>query len=325
MQRGQQRLRGPASLVSAIATAVLALAIVGLQPALARPAYVHGGIDDCETCHVNAHTWWTPTNEHCLGCHGGFQVRATDLLCWTCHAPGQDMSAAREDAACTQACHLPDGSESVHQEHAGVSLACGTCHAVSSVGDPAGSPHHTVPAPGIAGLSPRSGLPGTTVTITGSHLGGANAVSFSGIWAVFAAVDDDLVTAVVPVAASSGPVTVVTRGGSAVCAEPFIVTARASLTATVRPARLRLRRRVKVSGTLTPVMETRSSVKVAVQRRRGGGWRTVATAVRTASTAGGFSWTYRPSRRGVYRVAASVAAAPEHTAARSRWRVFRVR
>jgi len=325
MQRQQHRLRRPVPIVSAIATAVLALSVVGLQPALARPAYVHGGIDDCETCHVNAHTWWTPTNEHCLGCHSGFQVRDTDLLCWTCHAPGQDMRATREDVACTEACHLPDGSESVHQAHAGVSPSCRTCHAVSSVNDPAGSPHHTVPAPSIASLSPRSGLPGATITITGSRLAGATAVSFSGVWTAFAAVNDDRVTAVVPIAASSGPVTVVTRGGSAVCAEPFIVTAKASLAATVRPARLRLRDRVTVSGTLTPVTAIRSSVRVAVQRRRGGGWKTVATAVRTTSAAGGFSWTYRPSRRGVYRFAASVAAAPEHTAARSRWRVFRVR
>ena len=226
------------------------------QPAHARASYIHGGLTlaDCETCHVNAHTWWTPTNEHCLGCHAGYKVPQPDLTCWTCHAPGQDMSGARDDAACTSACHLPDGSTVTHTAHPDRSSACTSCHPVTaSPSDPAGSAHHSIAAPTLTGLTPGAGVPGTTVTLTGQHLDRTRAVIFNGVWAAFVVDSDTQITALVPAGATSGLVSVLTPGGKVSSATDFVVTVTPSLKLKARPTRIAVRRRVRMSGLLAPV------------------------------------------------------------------------
>ncbi|HEX5643408.1 MAG TPA: IPT/TIG domain-containing protein [Thermoleophilia bacterium] len=324
--RGRMSRIAVAALV--VAAAIVILAAVTPREALAQLAYIHGGIavEDCETCHVNAHTWWTPTNEHCLGCHPGFQVPDTDLTCWTCHAPGQDMSASRVDAACTAACHLRDGSTVTHQAHAGASDACTSCHPVSaSPSEAAGSAHHTVPPPVVAAMTPAFGLPGAQVTLAGSRFTGTTAVSFNGVLAVFAVDSDTRITAVVPPGATSGPVSVISRGGKGAGPGAFTVTVVSSLTLRAGPAIQTLGRRVRLGGTLQPLGRAGTTLKVFVQQRRGGAWRTVRAVSRDTSTAGVFAWSYAPPRRGAYRAAASLAASPASTAARSRWVTFRIR
>ena len=311
-----------------VAAAVVILTAAAPRGALARPAYVHGGIavEDCETCHVNAHTWWTPTNEHCLGCHPGFQVPDTDLTCWTCHAPGQDMSASRVDSACTAPCHLQDGSTVTHQAHAGGSDACTSCHPVSaSPSEVAGSAHHTVAPPLLTAVTPAFGLPGAQVTLAGSRFTGATAVSFNGVPAVFAVDSDARITAVVPPGATSGPVSVISRGGKTAGPEAFTVTVVSSLALKAGPALQTLGRRVRLGGTLKPLALAGTKLTLSVQKRRGGAWRTITTVSRSTSEAGVFGWSYAPPRRGEYRAAASVAASPRNTAARSRWVGFRIR
>ena len=329
-QRGRQDHGRRSRIVAAalvVVAAVVILAAATPRGALAQPAYVHGGIavEDCETCHVNAHTWWTPTNEHCLGCHPGFQVPDTDLTCWTCHAPGQDMSASRVDASCTAACHLRDGSAVTHQTHAGGSDACTSCHPVSaSPAEVAGSAHHTVAPPLLTAVMPAFGLPGTQVTLAGSRLNGATAVSFNGVLAVFAVDSDSRITAVVPSAATSGPVSVISRGGKAAGPKAFTVTVVSSLTLKAGPTLQTLGRRVRLGGALRP-LGLASKLTLSVQQRRRGVWRTIRTISRGASAEGVFAWSYAPPRRGDYRAAASLAASPASTAARSRWVGFRIR
>jgi len=311
-----------------VAAAVVILTAAAPRGAHARPAYIHGGIavEDCETCHVNAHTWWTPTNEHCLGCHLGFQVPDTDLTCWTCHAPGQDMSASRVDAACTEACHLPDGSTVTHRAHAGGTAACTSCHPVSaSPSEAAGSAHHTVPPPVVTAMTPAFGLPGAQVTLAGSRFTGATAVSFNGVLALFAVDSDARITAVVPPGATSGPVSVISRGGKGAGPGAFTVTVVSSLTLRADPAIQMLGRRVGLGGTLQPLVLAGTKLTLSVQQRRGSVWRTVKTVSRGTSTAGDFAWSYAPPRRGAYRAAASLGASPANTAARSRWVTFRIR
>lgn len=311
-----------------VAAAVMILTAAAPRGAHARPTYIHGGlaVEDCETCHVNAHTWWTPTNEHCLGCHPGFQVPDTDLTCWTCHAPGQDMSASRSDAACTAACHLRDGSTVTHQAHAGGSGACTSCHPVSaSPSEAAGSAHHTVAPPLVTGVTPASGLPGAQVTLTGNRFTGATAVSFNGVLAMFAVDSDTRITAVVPPGATSGPVSVISRGGKVAAPGAFTVTVVSSLTLQAGPAIQTLGRRVRLSGTLQPLGLAGKKVTLSVQQRRGSVWRTVKTISRDTSTAGVYAWSYAPPRRGAYRAAASLGASPASTAVRSRWVTFGIR
>ncbi|MGE5229199.1 MAG: IPT/TIG domain-containing protein [Deltaproteobacteria bacterium] len=332
MGRKSRRDRGrrprAVAAVLVVAAAVAILTAAAPRSALAQLAYVHGGIavEDCETCHVNAHTWWTPTNEHCLGCHPGFQVPDPDLTCWTCHAPGQDMSASRVDAACTTACHLRDGSTVTHQTHAGGSAACTSCHPVSaSPTDVAGSAHHTVAPPLVTGVTPAFGLPGAQVTLTGSRFTGATAVSFNGALAVFAVDSDTRITAVVPPGATSGPVAVISRGGRAAADDAFTVTVVSSLALKSGPALQTLGRRIRLGGTLRPLSLAGTQLTLSVQQRRGGHWRTVRTVSRGTSAEGVFAWSYAPPRRGAYRAAAYLAASPASTAARSRWVTFRVR
>lgn len=310
---------------------VAAFALIGAlvpSPAHAYESYLHGGLTlpDCETCHVNAHTWWTPTNEHCLGCHAGYKVPQPDLLCWTCHTPGQDMSAARNDAACTSACHLPDGSTVTHTAHLDRSAACTSCHPVAaSPSDPAGSSHHTIPAPALLGFTPGAGVPGTTVALTGRHVERAVAVSFNGVRAVFVADSDTRLTAIVPAGATSGPVSVLTPGGKASSATDFLVTVIPALTLKANPTRTTLRRRVKLSGLLAPTGLGGARVTIRVQRRSGRVWRTVTSRPRTTTVSGAYSWSYRPLRRGAYRVSASIGQTPANTAVKTAWKGFRVK
>jgi hypothetical protein len=322
--RGSRPLRPLGPLAALLAAAFL----VAWLPsgALAQDSYRHGGIDDCETCHVNAHTWWTPTNEHCTGCHAGYKVPHRGLLCWTCHTPGQDMKAARSDAACIAACHLPGGSTVTHVAHPGGSAACTSCHPVSaSPSDPAGSPHHSVPPPVLTAFTPAVGVPGTTVTLTGSHFSEAVAVAFNGVWAPFVIVSDVQMTATVPAAATAGPISVFTPGGEGTSAGSFFLRVDAALTLAVTPATSAPGRRVRMTGTLAPLGIAGAAVTLVVQRRAGEFWRTVKTGACATSAAGAYSWSYVPPRTGAYRVRSSIGESAAHTASRTSWSRFTVK
>lgn len=144
--RGIRRRRSLVGLV--LALAVIAVIGIAAQQALAYTTHVHGGIDTCEACHLNGHTLDTPVNEVCNTCHPGYALPSASTMCWTCHTPGQHMSGARNDASCTSACHLADGTTSTHVAHADRPTTCSTCHPLTaSVTDAAGSPHHTLPPP----------------------------------------------------------------------------------------------------------------------------------------------------------------------------------
>jgi hypothetical protein len=322
--RGSRPLPALDLLVAVLAAAFLAAWLPSV--ALAHDSSRHGGIDDCETCHVNAHTWWTPTNEHCTGCHADYKVPRRGLLCWTCHAPGQDTSAVRSDASCTAACHLPGGSTVTHVVHPGGSVACSSCHAVTaSPSDPGDSPHHSVPPPVLSAFAPGFGAPGTTVTLTGSHFSEAVAVAFNGVWAAFVIVSDAQLTAKVPAAATTGPISVFTPGGEAASAGPFVLRADAALTLAVAPATSTAGRRVRMTGRLAPPSIAGAAVTLAVQRRAGEAWRSVKTVACATSPAGAYSWSYLPPRTGAYRVRSSIGETAAHTAARTAWSRFTIR
>ena len=81
-------------------------------------------------------------------------------------------------------------------------------------------------APSIAAYSPVSGPVGTHVEIIGAHFGEApaeNDVRFGGVPAVVLAALPGKLVAVVPPAAQSSPISVVTEGGSAVASTSFVV------------------------------------------------------------------------------------------------------
>jgi YD repeat-containing protein len=72
-----------------------------------------------------------------------------------------------------------------------------------------------IPPPVIGGVSPQSGIVGTTVTISGSGFGttqGSSTVTFNGAPAAASAWTSTTITASVPAAATTGPVVVTVRG-----------------------------------------------------------------------------------------------------------------
>jgi hypothetical protein len=294
-------------------------------PAQAYESYQHGGIDDCETCHMNAHTWWVPTNEHCLTCHTGYQIVRSSRLCWDCHIPGQDLGWARTDAGCTSTCHLRGGATFAHTAHTDRSTACTTCHAVSkSASEPAGSAHHVIPAPRLDAVAPTAAPPGSAVTLSGQRFTWAAIVRFGGVNAAFAIISDRQITALVPVAAVSGPVTVLSAGGVAASVADFVVLrpVAPTLTLSASPSSVLSGRPIRFLGRLTPAVVGGSQVTIVVQRRQSGVWKAAASSLRATDASGAIGWSYRPRRAGTYHARAAFAGPP---AAASPWVAFRVR
>ncbi|MEI8243981.1 MAG: IPT/TIG domain-containing protein, partial [bacterium] len=75
----------------------------------------------------------------------------------------------------------------------------------------------------ISGLSPKSGGVGTAVTITGSYLTGATAVTFNGVAAPFAVVSASTIVAGVPAGATTGRIAVAAPANTALSATTFAV------------------------------------------------------------------------------------------------------
>jgi hypothetical protein len=87
---------------------------------------------------------------------------------------------------------------------------------------------------------------------------------------------------------------------------------------------LRLGKSVTAKGTLKPAWAT--TVKITVQRKVNGAWKTVTTKSRSANaTSGAYSWTYKPTKKGSYRWQTSVAKSTYYTAATSTWKTCTVK
>lgn len=82
-----------------------------------------------------------------------------------------------------------------------------------------------VPAPVIYDFTPKVGLIGSEMTVTGSHFTGLTGVSFNGAPVVSASFNDTTIIAVVPPGATDGPisVTTVTPAATAVSAVDFMI------------------------------------------------------------------------------------------------------
>ena len=79
-------------------------------------------------------------------------------------------------------------------------------------------------SPTISGFTPASGAVGATVTVNGTHLAGATAVTFNSTAATtFNVVSATQLTAVVPAGATTGKIAVTTGGGTATSAVNFVV------------------------------------------------------------------------------------------------------
>ena len=77
--------------------------------------------------------------------------------------------------------------------------------------------------PAITGIAPASGCVGTAVTLSGTDFTGATSVQFNGTAAEFTVDSNTQISAIVPTGASTGPVSVVTPGGSVYSATDFTI------------------------------------------------------------------------------------------------------
>jgi IPT/TIG domain len=164
----------------------------------------------------------------------------------------------------------------------------------------------TVPAgaPTITSFTPAAGPVGTVVTINGTNFSGATAVAFHGTAAVTHAVASATqITVTVPL---------------------FTPTVTLKLSGLKRGA-LRLGRRLTAKGAVTPASLAGSKVTLTVQKKKGARWVKVKRVARTISPTGAYSWKYKPARRGAYRLRATIAKSATHTAAKTKWRTFKVK
>jgi len=82
----------------------------------------------------------------------------------------------------------------------------------------------SVTAPTLTALGSDHGAPGATLVLTGTALTGASAVKFNGVSATSYTVNSDTqITVTVPTGATTGPISVITAGGSANSAATFTV------------------------------------------------------------------------------------------------------
>jgi hypothetical protein len=77
--------------------------------------------------------------------------------------------------------------------------------------------------PSIGSFTPANGTAGTPVQITGTNFINVQNVLFNGTGAAFAPITPSQINATVPGFATTGPITVITAGGSATSALPFVI------------------------------------------------------------------------------------------------------
>ncbi len=182
-------------------------------------------------------------------------------------------------------------------------------------------------APTITALTPASGLVGSSVILTGTNFTGATVVSLNGHPASFAIRSATQIVTRVPSGATSGAIRVTTLGGTATSTGRFTVLIKPTLTlklSGLTSGALRLGKILTASGKVTPT-NLGSKVTLTVQREQSGHWLAVTAVVRTLSTTGTYSWTYKPAKRGAYRIKTTIAKTATHTAATTVWLAFTVK
>jgi hypothetical protein len=296
--------RSRSLVVLLLALAIVAVFGIAAQQAVALPTFTTavGGIGPCATCHSKDAT-------HANANH-------TSIACPSCHLTNPDTPPT--PVACA-VCH--SGVSAILASTTHVATKCGTtagCHVVAS-------------AATITSFAPTSAPVGTIVTLTGTGFTGATAVAFNGTTtSIFVVVSATQITAEVPSGATTGKITVTPASGPVVTsATNFTVTVPAvttKVTLKVAPTSIRFRRTVKATGAVTPVLAlVGSKVALKAQIKKGTRWVTTKSVTATVKASGAYSWTYKPAKRGTYRMQASIKATATKRASHSPWRTFKVR
>jgi immune inhibitor A len=186
-----------------------------------------------------------------------------------------------------------------------------------------------IPAPTVTVFLPTSGPVGTSVTVTGSALASASVVAFNGTPATFTVDSDAQITTSVPAGCASGPISVTTGGGTASSAEGFTVLATPTVTLKLNGLKsgvVKLGARVTATGQVTPIGLAGAAVTLTAQIKKGARWLDASTASPgIGQTTGTYRWTYKPAKKGTYRVHATIAESATNEAAATPWLRFMVK
>jgi hypothetical protein len=93
----------------------------------------------------------------------------------------------------------------------------------------------------------------------------------------------------------------------------------------LRSGAVKLGRSVTAKGTVTPTSLAGRRVKLTAQLKKGRKWVRAKTVSALIRADGAYSWRYKPSRRGAYRVQAMIAKSDTNVAVATKWRAFRVK
>jgi hypothetical protein len=88
---------------------------------------------------------------------------------------------------------------------------------------------------------------------------------------------------------------------------------------------LNLGKSLTAKGTVTPTSLAGGKVALTVQRLQSGTWRAVTSVAQAIGASGTYGWTYKPSKKGTYRIKATIAKTAAHTAATTTWLTLKVK
>lgn len=89
---------------------------------------------------------------------------------------------------------------------------------------------------------------------------------------------------------------------------------------------IRRGRTVKASGATTPAATLAGkNARLTVQRKVSTRWVAAKPVTRTITATGTYSWKYKPLKKGLYRVQASIAASTTYKASKTTYKSFRVK
>jgi hypothetical protein len=309
----------------------------------------------CSTCHV-VNTQTPPATGQCGGCHSGINhivLEPTHITkgCTTCHGvsavitsitpshttvgtsvtiAGTGFGAVQGTGTVTfgttaAAVSSWNGTSIVVTVPASLSPGAVSVRVTRTDGTASAAFSFTVDGtpgpPTIASVTPVSGIVGATVTVTGTGFTGATGVTFNGVAATtFTVVSDTKITAKVPTGATTGAIAVTTSAGTATSATTFGVLIPAKITlkfSGLTAGTIKLGRTVTAKGVVTP-LSVGAKVTILIQKKNSLG-RFVKFTTKTGliKALGNYSIAWRTSKRGVFRMQASIGASATHTKAKS--------
>jgi hypothetical protein len=306
---------------------------------------------NCWTCHDPGQDMASvQTASGCANatCHASKHFGSNMAGCTSCHGTvvsgtNPDGSAHHNNVAysaptCTD-CH--DGTKAVAPSaaHAGFGSTCSTCHVGMDTTHPS-----AVPAPTLTLTStPATVKYGLTATLAGSLKTGTTAISGSTVtlqsqvagttaWVdggtattaadgsfSFPAVSPTAITTYRVIAPGAVVNTTVVRPGL----KTLVVKVAPVITIKTSATSILLGKKIIASGTVTP---TDRLPAMLLQRYVSGKWVKLTAPVAKAGTvAGAYTWTYKPLKKGTYRVQASLKATTQLALAKTAFKTFKVK